>query len=82
MVSYWNDHQPDLVYKLAGEKEWTIVDCSAHPDRFSAEVAHFLDCVQTGSQPLVTVVDGYRASRVVDAAYRSAAKGKRITIPA
>ena len=82
MVSYWNDNQPDLVYKLAGEKEWTIVDCSAHPDRFDAEVAHFLDCVQTGSQPLITVVDGYRASRVIDAAYQSAAKGKRAAIPA
>ncbi len=77
LVSYWNPGQPDLVYRLAGESEWTIVDCSAHPDRFSAEVAHFLDCVQTGARPLVTAADGYRASRVIDAAYRSAKTGRR-----
>jgi predicted dehydrogenase len=79
-VSYWNEDQPDLVYKLEGEKDWTIVDCSAHPDRFSAEVAHFLDCVQTGKRPCVTVVDGLRASRVIDAAYKSAKTGRTVSL--
>ena len=80
LVSYWNDSQPDLVYKLAGEKAWTTVDCSQHPDRFSAEVTHFLDCVQMGQKPLVTVDDGYRTSRVIDAAYTSALKGKKMSL--
>jgi predicted dehydrogenase len=80
LVSYWNEGQPDLVYKLAGDRAWTTVDCSQHPDRFSAEVTHFLDCVQMGQKPSVTVVDGYRTSRIIDAAYRSALKGKKISL--
>jgi predicted dehydrogenase len=82
LVSYWNDSQPDLVYKLGGEKSWSTVDCSQHPDRFTAEVTHFLDCVQMGQKPLVTVDDGYRTSRVIDAAYASALKGKKISLKA
>ena len=82
LVSYWNDAQPDLVYKLEGEQSWTVVDCSQHPDRFTGEVAHFLNCVQTGTQPAISVTDGYRVSRVIDAAYKSALKGKKVSIKA
>jgi predicted dehydrogenase len=82
LVSYWNDSQPDLVYKLEGEKAWTTVDCSRHPDRFSAEVSHFLDCIQMGLKPAVTVDDSYRTSRVIDAAYTSALKGKKLSLKA
>jgi predicted dehydrogenase len=82
LVSYWNDSQPDLTYKLAGDKAWTTVDCSAHPDRFRAEVAHFLDCIQMGTKPAITVDDGYRTSRVIDAAYASALKGKKMSLKA
>jgi predicted dehydrogenase len=80
IVSYWNAGQPDLVYKLADSQDWVTVDCSEHPDRFMAEVAHFLDCVRTKKKPAVTVHDGLCASRIIDAAYASASKGKRVVI--
>ncbi len=78
LVSYWNDGQPDLVYKAEGQPSWTPVDCSAHPDRFTGEIAHFVECIRTGrKKPAVSVDDGYRAAVVIQAAYASVAKGKR-----
>jgi predicted dehydrogenase len=80
IVSYWNANQPDLVYKLEGGQEWVTVDCSQLPDRFSAEVMHFLDCARSHRKPAITANDGFRTSVVIDAAYTSAAKGKRLSI--
>ena len=73
-VTYFDDVVPDLVYRLAGAAP-VVVDCSALPDRFSAEVAHFLDCVRTGKTPRITVEDGVRANAVIAAAYASVASG-------
>jgi predicted dehydrogenase len=80
IVSYWNANQPDLTYKLSGVTDWVPVDCSHLPDRFSAEVAHFLDCVRTKRRPAITVSDGLHTSIVIAAAYKSAKLGRRINL--
>ncbi len=80
IVSYWNEGFPDLAYRPAGGKEWIPVDCSAHPDRFTGQIRHFLACVRQRRQPCVSAEDGLRASRIVAAVYASAARGKRITL--
>lgn len=81
VVSYWMPGAPDLAYTLPG-KSAVVVDCSKLPDRFTGEIAHFLECVRTGSQPRVTVYDGLQISRIVTAAYRSAREGGTVTVPA
>lgn len=78
-VSYWNKGQPDLAYKLAGG-DWMPVDCSKHPQRIQAEIGHFLDCVRNGRKPAITVDDGLKAARIMTAAYKSAATGRRVRI--
>lgn len=80
LVSYWNVNRPDLVYRLIGDSDWTMVDCSHLPDRFSAEVAHFLDCVRHKKKTDVNVTDGLRTSAVIDAAYKSAQRGRRVSL--
>jgi predicted dehydrogenase len=80
IVSYGNAGQPDLSYRLEGQKDWTPVDCTAHRPRFEAEVRHFLACVRDGSQPAVTAQDGVRAARVIDAAYASARDGRAVRL--
>jgi len=71
-VPYGTHNLPDLSYRLRDHPEPIIVDCTAHPDRFFAELSHFIECVRTGAQPAITADDGLQASRIVDAAYRSA----------
>ena len=46
-------------------------------DRFRREVAHFLECVQGNSVPVVTGEDGVEAMRAIEAAVRSARNGTR-----
>ncbi len=79
-VSYFNPGQPDLSYRLEGSGKSLVVDCSALPDRFTAEVAHFLECVRTGQPLALTVEDGLRANQIVAALYASAHSGERTAV--
>ncbi len=80
VISYWNEGHPDLEYTLGSTGKWRTVNCEKRPDRFVAEIRHFLDCARRRARPAVTVADGLAASRLVSAAYRSAKTGRRITM--
>lgn len=80
ILSYWNPGTPDLSYRVEGGKEWIVVDCTNHPDRFTGEIMHFLDCVHRGKTPSVTADDGLKANRIVAAIYRSVTAKKRIAV--
>lgn len=77
-VSYWNEGAPDLSYQVAGGKR--IVVRVPGGDRFTGEVRSFLASVRSGRRPTPTAEDGYRAARIVDAAYRSARNGRRVPV--
>ena len=64
-----------LQYRLAGDQEWTALPFDT-PDRFVRQAEHFLGCVQSGRQPLVSGADGIAVMRVIEQAYVSA-KGKQ-----
>jgi len=57
-------------YRIGAMKRWTTAKSSG-PDRFTAEIRHFIDCVLGESEPLVTGEDGLKAARIIDAAYES-----------
>ncbi|MDH7569970.1 MAG: Gfo/Idh/MocA family oxidoreductase, partial [Armatimonadota bacterium] len=48
------------------------VSGAGKPDRFSAEIAHFLRCVRGDEAPMCTPADGLRVQEVMDAVYRAA----------
>ena len=35
------------------------------------QIRHFVECVRTGSTPMLTFADGLQVNRIIDAAYRS-----------
>jgi len=74
-ISYKTPPGNILRYHLVGEKEPRVIDCSTYSDLFTCELTHFLECVRTGATPSVTVEDGLKAARVLDAAYRSMRQG-------
>ena len=80
VISYWNAGVPDLAYRLEGEKDWTPVDCSKHPDRFAGEIRHFLECVARRRRPSVTAADGLKAARIAQAIYESVKSGRRVEV--
>ena len=80
-INYWVPGRPDLTYRREGDSADTVIDVSQEPDRFTSEIAHFLDCVQTGAKPAVTVADGLASAQVIAAAYGSAKTGRLIRIP-
>jgi len=78
LVNYGNPGHPELSYRPDRNSDEVAVDCGDLPQRFPAQIMHFLECVQARRQPAVTVADGLKASRILAAAYRSAAAGRRI----
>jgi predicted dehydrogenase len=50
--------------------------------QFMAELAHFVECVQTGARPLTDAESGRAAMAVIEAAYRSAESGTIVTLKA
>jgi predicted dehydrogenase len=47
-----------------------------YPGSFIHEVKHFLDCIETGQEPLSSGRDNLNTIAVVDALYQSGATGK------
>lgn len=60
-----------LRYRLAADERWTAQRFDA-PNRFVAQADHFLRCIETGQEPLVTGADGLAVMRVIESAYESA----------
>lgn len=60
-----------LRYQVAEDSDWTARHFD-EPDRFLRQAAHFLDCVEGKSQPLVSGQDGLAVMRVIESAYESA----------
>jgi len=48
---------------------------------FPQELAHFVDCVKHGAQPLESGEDGRAVLEIIMAAYESAASGRRVALP-
>jgi predicted dehydrogenase len=47
---------------------------------YQRQTEHFLDCIETGQEPLTSGAEGLWAIRVLEAAYRSAETGKAVDI--
>ena len=60
-----------LRHKLANDAEWTERQFDGR-DRFERQAAHFLDCVEGKSNPLVSGDDGLAVMRVIESAYETA----------
>lgn len=48
---------------------------------FPQEMAHFVECVEQGKQPMLTGEDGRAVLEIICAAYESARSGQRVTLP-
>jgi predicted dehydrogenase len=74
-------------YSYAGEKAphtrgWTW---TTHSEPwaygFPQEMAHWIDCIEKGTQPMLTGEDGRAVLEIICAAYESARTGKRVPLP-
>jgi predicted dehydrogenase len=66
------------VHRLEGETPVRLSVGSADP--IALQIAHVVECVRTGTQPAVGVVEGTKAVAVCLAAIRSAREGRPVTV--
>lgn len=67
-----------LIYKLAGDADWTQLPVDESLNRFTRQADHFLKCVESGTKPLVSGADGIAVMKVIDAAYGSLKNGDNV----
>jgi len=69
------------VVELYIQSERTTRQLSFGPtDYFVVEIGDFVRRVEAGEQPAITVHDGYRVDRIIDALYRSGQRRERILL--
>lgn len=66
-----------IMHGLAGEAE-EIPSNRTATDTYIAELQHFLNCIQSGTEPLISATDGYNVIAIVDAARRSSETGQAV----
>ena len=73
----------DYAMEKAGTTQgWTFtVFEEAFNQGYPQELAHFIDCVRTGKEPIVTGEDGRAVLEMIYAAYASAKEGRKISLP-
>lgn len=68
--------------KAGGTQGWTFpIFEEAYNQGYPNELRHFIQCVRTESQPIVTGEDGKAVLEILYAAYASAKEGKKIELP-
>ena len=68
--------------KAGSSKGWTFtVFEEAFNQGYPHELKHFIGCIREGKQPLVTGEDGRAVLEIIYAAYASAKKGAKVSLP-
>ena len=49
-------------------------------NRFELEIAHFIDCLNTGKQPITPIEDGIAVQKILSGIYDSAKQGKEVSL--
>lgn len=78
----------DPAFTMVTEKYNTILNIAPQTDSkgfqfdsaFQNEIDHFIECVQTGKEPVSPVEDGVEIMKILRAIYESAAKGVEIQL--
>lgn len=80
--TYSSEGYAYAVEKAGHTKGWTFTMFEEEWNYgFHQEMAHFVDCVQNGKQPLVTGEDGRAVLEAILAAYESAGTGRKVQLP-
>ena len=80
-TALWDFSALELRWFLAKNEEWQSFPYSFEAnDMYVAEVRHFLESLETGEAPLVSLAQGQDVVRVVEAAKASAAMGQTHTL--
>jgi len=68
-------------YRQSEKLNWIVFGKGYDKQRaFLRQEQHFLDCILGKSQPIITAVDGLESVRVIEAAYRSSAVNKWVSL--
>ena len=69
--------EPD--FRIVKDMLGSPVDLTPQPPKVNGhegEMAHFINCIRTGTEPISTAEDGLNVQKMLDGIYRSAEKGR------
>ena len=74
----FDDSGPVIIKGVEGRDEQTIT--TPAPNRFTAQLDEFSECVLTGKAPEFPAEDGLRNSAVLEALHESASSGRSVRL--
>jgi predicted dehydrogenase len=79
----WNALEGKVEFYAPGGTSWQVLETlpTQRDDSYLAEWRHFLDCVESGAQPMIGGEDGLAVLRVIEAARISSATGAKVEVP-
>ena len=81
-LTYSTDGYGYASEKAGSTKGWTFtIFEEAFNQGYPQELAHFIDCIRTGKEPVVTGKDGRAVLEMIYAAYESAGTGAKVLMP-
>jgi predicted dehydrogenase len=70
-------------YRQSEKLNWVVFGNGYDKQRaFLRKLQHFLDCVERRATPIISAIDGLESVRVIEAAYRSSAVNKWVSLEA
>lgn len=76
----WNAIQKKVTLNLVNKPEQEFGVAYERDDVYKRQFTHFLDCVENGQAPRVTMKDGVNVVKIIEAAQESNSTGKRILL--
>lgn len=85
VIDYDSSKDTPLIMRDRGQRPGSragvpVPESPLEPSPYTRELAHFVSCIQDGSEPLVTAEDAYEALRISLAALESARTGRPVTL--
>lgn len=76
----WDAMNNKLIWHAAEEEEEEILFSFERDQLFKDQIIHFLDCIENGAKPLVSLNDALQTLKLVEIARKSSSTGMRIDV--
>ena len=74
----WNAVKKKVVWKPINAEELEFDYNSKRDDIYKKQLKKFIECIENGSNPIVTIEDGINVVRMIDAARDASKSGSKV----
>ena len=74
----WNAVKKKVTWRAINEKQLNYEYDNERDDIYHMQLKKFIECIENGSNPIVTIEDGINVVRMIDAARDASKSGSKV----